>query len=88
MSEAEAGKDGMTIDYEREASIIIMLSAVKFVQTNSGCNKEVAGVLMCGNIECCMVGNLNRHAVHWVTDHAFICGVYTSSSAQLDVVWA
>ncbi len=49
MSEAEAGKDGMKIDYEREASIIIMLSAVKFVhpwETNSGSNKEVAG----GNI--------------------------------------
>ncbi len=30
MSEAEAGKDGMKIDYEREASIN-MLSAVKFV---------------------------------------------------------
>ncbi len=29
-SEAEAGRDGMNIDYEREASII-MLSAVKFV---------------------------------------------------------
>ncbi len=42
-SEAEAGKDGMNIDYEREASII-MLSDVKFVhpwETNSGCNKEV-----------------------------------------------
>ena len=36
----------MKIDYEKEASIIIMLSAVKFVhpwETNSACNKEVAG---------------------------------------------
>ncbi len=47
MSEAEAGKDGMKIDYMRGR--LALLSAVKKFhpwETNSGCNKEVAG----GNI--------------------------------------
>ncbi len=90
-SEAEAGKDGMKIDYEREASII-MLSAVKFVhpwETNSGCTKEVCRWKHLINayvaIECRQwLWQLNRQCTESLTKHSFV--VCTSSSAQLDVV--
>ncbi len=79
----------MKIDYEKEASIIIMLSAVKFVhlwETNSGCNKEGRWKHLCGNIDYrqCIVVGFNRQCTESLAKHSFV--VCTSSSTQLDVV--